>query len=57
MVRGQAKVTGGHLEVSLSRNALRVPNLVTRIVEGPIVHCWGQRSCRGQLGSSRGQIA
>ena len=21
------------------------------------MHCWGQRSCRGQLGSSKGQFA
>ena len=44
----------GHLEVNLFRNALRPPNLVTMIVEGPLDHCHGQRSCRGHLGSTRG---
>ena len=47
----------GHLEVNLFRNALRPPNSVTMIVEGPVGHCHGQRSCRGHLGSTRGQIA
>ena len=44
----------GHLEVNLFRNAVRPQNLVTMIVEGPLGHCHGQRSCRGHLGSTRG---
>ena len=39
------------------RNALWLSNLVRRTPDQSIVHCWGQRSCRGQLGSSRGQLA
>ena len=39
------------------RNALWLPNLVRRTPDQSIVHCWGQRSCRGHLGSSRGQFA
>ena len=39
------------------RNALWLPNLVRRTPDQSVVHCWGQRSCRGQLGSSRGQFA
>ena len=38
------------------RNALWLPNLVKRTPDQSVVHCWGQRSCRGQLGSSRGQF-
>ena len=44
----------GHLEVNLFRNAVRPQNLVTMIVEGPLGHCHGQRSCRCHLGSTRG---
>ena len=44
----------GHLEVNLFKNAVRPQNLVTMIVEGPLGHCHGQRSCRGHLGSTRG---
>ena len=39
------------------RNALWLPNLVRTTPDHSIVHCWGQRSCRGQLGSGRGQFA
>ena len=39
------------------RNALWLPNLVIRTPDQSVVHCWGQRSCRGHLGSTRGQIA
>ena len=46
----------GHPEVKSSRNALWLPNLVSRTPDHSIVHCWGQRSCRGHLGSARGQI-
>ena len=47
----------GHLEVKSSRNALWLPNLVSRTPDQSVVHCWGQRSWRGHLGSARGQIA
>ena len=30
--------------------------LVGRIPDESVMHCWGQKSCRGQLGSTRGQI-
>ena len=33
------------------RNALWLPNLVRRTPDQSVVHCWGQRSCRGHLGS------
>ena len=39
------------------RNALWLPNLVRRASDQSIGHCWGQRSCRGHQGSTRGQIA
>ena len=39
------------------RNTLWLPNLVRRTPDQSIVHCWGQRSCRGHLGSTGGQIA
>ena len=39
------------------RNALWLPNLVIRTSDQSVVHCWVQRSCRGHLGSTRGQIA
>ena len=42
---------------SCIRNALWLPNLVGRTPDQSVMHCWGQRSCRGQLGSARGQIA
>ena len=47
----------GHPEVKSSRNALWLPNLVSRTPDHSVVHFWGQRSCRGHLGSARGQIA
>ena len=47
----------GHPEVKSSRNALWLPNLVSRTPDHSVAHFWGQRSCRGHLGSARGQIA
>ena len=38
-------------------NTLWLPNLVRRTPDQSLVHCWGQRSCRGHLGSTRGQTA
>ena len=52
-----AGVTWGQPGVKLLRNALWSPNLVGRIPDQSVKHCWGQRSYRGQLGSSRGQFA
>ena len=46
----------GHLEVNLFRNALRLPNSVTMIFEGPVGHCHGERSGKGHRRSSRGQF-
>ena len=46
----------GHLEVNLFKNALRPPNSVTMIIEGPVGHCHGQRSGKGHRRSSRGQF-
>ena len=39
------------------RNDLWLPNLVRRTPDQSVVHCFGQRSCWGHLGSTRGQIA
>ena len=50
-------VIQGQPGVKLLRSALWPPNLVGRILDQNVMHCWGQRSWRGQLGSSRGQFA
>ena len=42
---------------SCLKNTLWLPNLVERSPDQRVLHCWGQRSCRGHLGSTRGQIA
>ena len=39
------------------RNALWLPNLVRRTPDQSVVHCWGQKSGRGHLWSTMGQIA
>ena len=39
------------------RKVLWLPNLVRRTPDQSVAHCWGQRSCRGHVGSTRGQIA
>ena len=41
--------------LSSGQVALEMP--YERAPDQKIMHCWGQRSCRGQLGSTRGQIA
>ena len=56
-VKGHAGVIRGQPGVKLLRNALWPPKLVERIPGQTKMHCWSQRSCRGQLGSSRGQLA
>ena len=55
-VKSHVGVSWGQEGVNLLRNTLWPPNLV-RILDQSIMHCWGHRSCRGQLGSSRGQFA
>ena len=42
----------GHLEVKSSRNALWLPNLVSRTPDQSVVHCWGQRSSGVSQGSN-----
>ena len=54
-VKGHAGVSQGQLEVKLLTNALWTPDLVGRTPDQSVNHCWGQRSCRGQPGSTRGQ--
>ena len=56
-VKGHAGVIQGQPGVKLLRNALWPPNLVGKISDQTVMQCWSQRSCRGQLGSSRGQLA
>ena len=34
-----------------------MPNLVGRTPDQSVVHCWGQRLCTSQMGSTTGQIA
>ena len=65
--KGQAPEAQEHiLEVTPSkviqrssclRNTLWLPNLIGRSPDQRVMHCWGQRSCRGHPGSTRGQIA
>ena len=56
-VKGQVGVSWGQVGVNLLSNTLRPPHLVGRTPDQSLMHCWGQRSCRGQVGSSRGQFA
>ena len=52
-VKGHVRVIWGQPGVKLLRNALQPPNLVGRIPDQSVKHCWGQRSCRvswGQVG-------
>ena len=56
-----SKVMQGSSRVNERSNCLKMPygppNVVGRITDQSEWHCWGQRSWRGQLGSSRGQFA
>ena len=52
-VKGHVGVSWGQVGVSLLSNALWPPNLVERTPDKNIMHCWGQRPCKGQLGSSQ----
>ena len=56
-VKGHAGVSQGQPEVKFLRNALWPPNLVERTPDQSAMHWWDQRSCRGQLRSTRGKIA
>ena len=56
-VEGHVWVSWGQVGVNLLGNTLWPPNLVGRNPDQSVMHCSGQRSCRGQLGSSRGQFA
>ena len=56
-VKGHVGVSWGPVGVNLLNNALWPPNLVGRAPDKNVKHCWGQRSWRGQLGSSRCQFA
>ena len=40
----------------MPRNALWLPNLVTKTLDRSVTVNWYQRSCMGHLGSTRGQI-
>ena len=47
----------GHPEFKLLSECPMVTKLVGRTPDQSAMHSWDQRSCRGQLGSTRGQIA
>ena len=53
---GRVGVSWGQVGVNLLSNALWPPHLVGRTPDRGVMHCWGQRACRGQPGSTRGQI-
>ena len=55
-VKGHVGVSWSQVGVNLLSNALWPPNSVARTSDQSIMHCWGQRSCRGQLGSTKGQL-
>ena len=50
-VKGHAGVSQGQPEVKLLRNAVWPPNLVGRILDQSVTHCW----VRGHAGVSQGQ--
>ena len=47
-VKGHVGVSWGQEGVNLLSNTLWPPNLVGRTPDQSVMHCWGQRSCRGQ---------
>ena len=55
-VKGLAGVSQGQPEVKLRRNDVWPPNFVGRTPDQSVTHCWGQRSCRRQPGSTRSEI-
>ena len=50
-VQGQ-RSCGGKKHVEPLRNDLQVPNLVSRTSDESLIYYQGQRSCKGQLGST-----
>ena len=58
-----SKVMQGSSGVNQGSNCLAMPyghqiwQLVGITPDQSVMHCWGQRSCRGQVGLSRGQFA
>ena len=50
-------VSWGQVGVNLLNNALWPPNLVGRTHDQSVMHWWGQRSCKGQLDTTRGKSA
>ena len=55
-VKGHTGDSRNQPRVKLLKNALRPPNSVGRTPEQSATYYWGQRSCKGRLGSTRGQI-
>ena len=55
--RPSARGQLGSTRVKLLRYTLWVPNFVERTPTRKVKTCWGQSLCRGQLDSTRGQIA
>ena len=55
-VKGHEGVSWGQVGVNVLSSAHWPPNLVGRTPDQSAMYCWGQRSCRGQPGSTRGQI-
>ena len=51
-VKGHVGVSQGQPEVKFLKNVLWPPNLVEKTPDQSVVHWWGQRPCRGQLGST-----
>ena len=56
-VEGHEGVSWGKEGVNLVSNTLWPSNLVGRTPDQSVMHCQDQMSCRGQPGSTRGQIA
>ena len=55
-VKGHIGVIQGQPEFKLLRNTLWPLNLLRRAPHQSETQCWGQRSHRGHMGSTRGQI-
>ena len=55
-VKSHVGVSHRQTEVKLLRNALWTPNLVGRTRDQNVTHCWGERSCKSHMGSTRGLI-
>ena len=55
-VEGHTVVSRDQPGVKLLRDVVWQPNLVRGILDRIVVQVWGRRSCRGQLGTTRGQV-